>query len=227
MLTCALIMSYKIMSVSNTRRQMQLQFGVYCNNRRHELRVVPLNNSAEVQIRGTSQSVQRQGVSSTQQFQALKLAKSLLVLAALEIFLYIVYALIWSAFALLKFLQVPHIVIGTIHSVGLISTDTMVVTSIWNLCIYYFTIPAFRIELHRVLRGCCYCCGSSRQQPAPEQFGQRSASYMNVAQLSRSPISTQHHRAATFSSADCAPPATTGKARNSYVGCVSKVAPNY
>ena len=87
-LTCALIMSYKINSVSKIRRQLQPQFGVYCDIRRPRvLRVVPLNNSAGNQMRGKVKSVQRQGANASQQLQELKLAKSLLVLATLEVFM--------------------------------------------------------------------------------------------------------------------------------------------
>ena len=210
-LLCSFIMSYKIKSLSSARRRLGRQFRVFGGFQPPlELRVIHQNNiEARHQILDVPRNVPRHGAGSPFHMQELKLAKSVLILTTLEALVHVAHGLIWSAFALQNIMQAPREVRGRLLSVGLLSSYTLVVIHLWNLYIYYFTIPAFRTELHRAL--CCCCCARLRPDPAPLRQLAGSFSRLSLAQIPRSPKPAPRYRAATFSSVRSAHPVSTGR----------------
>lgn len=224
-LVCTLIISYKIKRASKARRHMLPQFGVYTDNRRSPpLLPVPMNNPANGRrILIPSRSMQRQGSrGSVPYLQEMQLAKSVLVLASFEVFMHLTYGLIWSTFALQIFMKAPFVVRGILYSLGSIVTYSMILTCIWNLFIYYFTILVFRTELQRVLHLFCCCCAFRRRRPESALFVNRASFNMAVAELRRTPMLARPRRVATFSSVDSTLPATTAKDQSSSVAFFSE-----
>ena len=191
-LVCSFIMSYKLNIISKARRQMQPQFGCYSASRRPQgLLMVSLNNPTNrPQVLVSSRSGQQQGAASLQQIQELQLAKSIIVLSALEVLMYLSYSSIWVTFALHLFIEAPYKVRATLLSLGSIITSSMIVIRIWRLYVYYFTIRAFRTALRCVIYRCC-CAG---RQSESMQFEERSGSVMVAAQLSLSQMSMRRSR---------------------------------
>ena len=193
-LVCSLIMSYKIKNAMEKRRQLQHQLRSKRGFRRpfeQPNRVVTQNNLANGPL--VSQASKSARAGSSQRLQEMKLAKSVLVIATLETLMYLMHGLIWSAFALQIFLQAPPAVRGTLHALGYVISDLMIVMRLWNLYVYYFTIPAFRVALQRLL---CSCC-CARFQPEFASSGERASSYFS-SQLSRSQVAAQRSRSATI-----------------------------
>ena len=208
-LLCSFIMSYKIKSLSSARRRLRPQFRVFGGFQPPlEIRVIHQNNTEGThQILEVPRNVPRHAAGPPFHMQELKLAKSVLILTTLEALMHVAHGLIWSAFALQNILQASREVRGRLLSVGLLSSYTLVVIRLWNLYIYYFTIPAFRTELHRVLCRCC--CARLRPDPAPVRQRADSSSRLSLAQIPRSPMSAPRYRAETFSSARSAHPVST------------------
>ena len=193
-LVCSLIMSYKIKKAMEKRRELQQQLRFYRSfGRPLELpnRVVPQHSLAKGPL--VSQASRSARAGSSQRLQDLKLAKSVLVIATLEVLMYLTHGLIWSSFALQIFLQAPPAVRSTLHALGYVVSDLMIVTRLWNLYIYYFTIPAFRFALQRLL---CSCC-CARFQPESASSGERASPYFS-SKLSRSEVAIQRSRSSTI-----------------------------
>ena len=102
----------------------------------------------------------------------IKLARSIYILASLELVITLLPLLPWIAYAILEFIGCSKEVIAQTFSAGNLISDIMIIIRLWNIYIYYLTIPAFKNEVNRII--CAF--RNSPNVPRPS-FSSRERSY--------------------------------------------------
>lgn len=93
--------------------------------------------------------------SKIQSTNDMKLAKSIYILASLEMLLTLFPLLPWIVYAIIKLNGLSsEQVTAQIYASGNLISDLMILIRLWNIYIYYLTIPAFKHEFNRIL---CHC----------------------------------------------------------------------
>ena len=155
-LVCTFLLGYKIHKLPNIRNRIQVRVVFHSSSSNSDRQRVPSSNSTRAQIVG---SILHNEISTnirniTQ--GELKLAKSIYILAFLELLMTLIAILIWIVLAFLEFIGCSKELVSQIFSAGILLNDLMIIIRLWNIYIYYFTMPVFKHEANRLL-----CCAST------------------------------------------------------------------
>ena len=81
----------------------------------------------------------------------IKLARSIYLLASLELLITFLSLLPWIANAIVKLIGCSKELISQTYSAGYLINDIMILIRLWNIYIYYLTIPSFKHEINRII----------------------------------------------------------------------------
>ena len=158
-LACTLLLGYKIRKLPKIRNLINIEHRSSSLNSNKQSG--PSSSLTHPQLNGSMahNEISRNNVTRAE----LKLAKSIYILASLELIMTLLSLLIWIVLAILEFIGCSKELVSQIFSTGILLNDLMILTRLWNIYIFYLTMPSFKHEVNRLI-----CCVSTTdiQQPS-------------------------------------------------------------
>lgn len=148
-LACVMVLGFKIYKLSRLRKHLRVEFTKsYPVSKKLSN---PIFSSARFKIMKLTKqkrTVSSKIVSSGE----LRLARSISILATLELIITLLVVFIWIVLAHSEFLGCSNELISQLFSAGILLNDLMIFIRLWNIYIYYLTIPTFKSEINRIFR---------------------------------------------------------------------------